>query len=65
MYNFSNYIHTVRFAARDHNEKCIAKVKKFLNEKSRVNAAQGGGGCVADDSESERVDAMEDDSESL
>jgi hypothetical protein len=37
MYNFSNFIHTVRFAARDHNQECIAKVEKHLTLKSVAN----------------------------
>jgi hypothetical protein len=43
MYNFSNFIHAVRFATRDHNEKCIAKVKKLRALKSMANARNRGG----------------------
>jgi hypothetical protein len=33
MYNFSNFIHIVRYAARDHNAKCNAQVEAFLKAK--------------------------------
>jgi hypothetical protein len=33
MYNFHNFIHSVRSTTRDHNSTCIAAVEKFLKAK--------------------------------
>lgn len=38
MYNFSHYIHMVRFAVREYNSGCIAKVRRFQESKLRANA---------------------------